>query len=83
MNAKPIPVNYDGPASADHPPGFYGPPDAFVAVNTLSASDTLDAADLINNSILTALKPSDFEMLDGGTRVDATAQDCKHVPITQ
>jgi hypothetical protein len=46
-------------------------------------SASLDAADLINNSILTALKPSDFEMLDGGTRIDATAQDCKHVPITQ
>ena len=46
-------------------------------------SATLDAADLINNSILTALKPSDFEMLDGGARIDANAQDCKHVPVTQ
>ncbi len=46
-------------------------------------SASIDAADLINNSILTALKPSDFEMLDGGTRIDASAQDCKHVPITQ
>jgi len=46
-------------------------------------SASLDAADLINNSILTALKPSDFEMLDGGARIDAGGQDCKHVPSTQ
>jgi hypothetical protein len=46
-------------------------------------SATADAVDLINNSILTALQPSDFEMLDGGARIDAASQDCKHVPITQ
>jgi hypothetical protein len=45
LTAKPIPVNYDGPASADHPPGFYGPPDALTAVNTLSPADKLDVAD--------------------------------------
>jgi hypothetical protein len=43
--AKPIPVNYDGAASADHPPGFYGPPDALTAVNTLAADAKLVAAD--------------------------------------
>jgi hypothetical protein len=46
-------------------------------------SATTDAADLINNSILAALEPSDFEMVDGGARIDAGSQDCKHVPITQ
>jgi hypothetical protein len=46
-------------------------------------SATADAVDLINNSILTALKPRDFEMVDGGARIDAGSQDCKHVPITQ
>ncbi len=46
-------------------------------------SATTDASDLINNAILTALKPSDFQMVDGGTRIDAASQDCKHVPITQ
>jgi hypothetical protein len=46
-------------------------------------SATTDAVDLINNAILTALKPSDFEMVDGGTRIDAASQDCGHVPITQ
>jgi serine/threonine-protein kinase len=46
-------------------------------------SATTDASDLINNAILSKLTPSDFEMIDGGTRIDATTQDCKHVPITQ
>jgi serine/threonine-protein kinase len=46
-------------------------------------SATTDAVDLINNSILAALEPSDFEMVDGGARIDAGSQDCKHVPITQ
>jgi len=44
-------------------------------------SATADASDLINNSILSALAPSDFEMVDGGARIDADSQDCKHVPI--
>lgn len=45
-------------------------------------SATADASDLINNSVLSALAPSDFEMVDGGARVDAESQDCKHVPVT-
>ena len=45
LTAKPIPVNYEGPANADHPPGFYGPPEALTRINTLSASDKLDGAD--------------------------------------
>ena len=44
-------------------------------------SATIDAADLINNSILAALKPSDFAMVDGGPRI--SGQNCKHVPLTQ
>ncbi|MEP7052988.1 MAG: hypothetical protein ABJB12_21670, partial [Pseudomonadota bacterium] len=46
-------------------------------------SATTDASDAINNSILSKLTPADFELLDGGTRIDAASQDCKHVPITQ
>lgn len=46
-------------------------------------SATTDAVDLINNSILGALEPRDFEMVDGGARIDAESQDCNHVPITQ
>jgi hypothetical protein len=37
--ARPIPGNFNGRASADHPPGFYGPPEGLVAVNTLSPAD--------------------------------------------
>lgn len=44
-------------------------------------SATIDASDVINNSILTSLKPSDFAMVDGGPRI--SGQDCKHVPLTQ
>ena len=44
-------------------------------------SASIDASDLINNSILSALKPSDFAMVDGGPRI--SGQDCKHVAITQ
>jgi hypothetical protein len=44
-------------------------------------SATIDASDLINNSILAALKPSDFAMVDGGPRI--SGQNCKHVPLTQ
>ncbi len=39
--ARPIPANFNGRASADHPPGFYGPPEGLVAVNTLSPADRL------------------------------------------
>jgi serine/threonine-protein kinase len=46
-------------------------------------SATTDASDLIENSILSALTPNDFQMVDGGARIDAGSQDCAHVPITQ
>ncbi len=35
--ARPVPANYSGSATADHPPGFYGPPESLLAVNTLAA----------------------------------------------
>ncbi|HMJ45543.1 MAG TPA: DUF4159 domain-containing protein, partial [Pseudolabrys sp.] len=37
--ARPIPSNFTGHATADHPPGFYGPPEGLVAVNTLAPAD--------------------------------------------
>ena len=40
-----IPANYQGPASAEHPPGFYGPADGAIAVNALTEGDTLKPAD--------------------------------------
>ena len=46
VTAKPVPANFAGVASADHPPGFYGPADALLAVNALTPHATLAAADL-------------------------------------
>jgi hypothetical protein len=43
--ARPVPVGYDGRASADNPPGFYGPPEGLVAVNTLAPADRLAPVD--------------------------------------
>ena len=31
---------------------------------------------------LQTIQPSDFEMVDGGTRFDTSALNCAHVPIT-
>ncbi|MDO8534898.1 MAG: DUF4159 domain-containing protein, partial [Xanthobacteraceae bacterium] len=44
--ARPIPADYDGRASADHPPGFYGPPEGLLAVNTLTPGDRPRPLDL-------------------------------------
>jgi hypothetical protein len=44
--AKAISTGFNGRASADHPPGFYGPPEGLVAVNTLLPRDRLAALDL-------------------------------------
>ncbi len=38
-DARPLPVNFTGHGTADHPPGFYGPPEGLVAVNTLAPAD--------------------------------------------
>jgi serine/threonine-protein kinase len=46
-------------------------------------SATIDASDIIDNSILGSLQPKDFEMVDGGTRINSADQNCSHVPITK
>jgi hypothetical protein len=43
--AKPLPVDYRGRGTIEHPPGFYGPADGPIAVNTLAASDRIVALD--------------------------------------
>ena len=43
--ARPVPTDFSGNATADHPPGFYGPPENLLAVNTLSPTDRLAALD--------------------------------------
>ncbi|MGJ0512212.1 DUF4159 domain-containing protein [Methylocystis sp.] len=43
--AQSIPPGFDGPASAEHPPGLYGSGEAFVAVQTLRPTDEISAFD--------------------------------------
>ena len=43
--ARPVPADFSGAATADHPPGFYGPPESLLAVNTLAAGDRLSPLD--------------------------------------
>jgi hypothetical protein len=53
--ARPLPVNYRGRGTIEHPPGFYGPADGPVAVNTLAAIDRIVPLD---TSTLTARRTS-------------------------
>jgi hypothetical protein len=53
--AKPLPVNYRGRGTVEHPPGFYGPADGPIAVNTLAATDRIVPLD---TSTLTARRAS-------------------------
>jgi hypothetical protein len=43
--ARPVPTDFSGSATAEHPPGFYGPPDALFAVNALAPTDRLAPLD--------------------------------------
>ena len=43
--ARPVPSDFSGSASAEHPPGFYGPPESLLAVNTLLPNDRLAPLD--------------------------------------
>lgn len=44
-NAQAIPAHFEGPASAEHPPGLYGAGDAFVALQSLREGDELTRFD--------------------------------------
>ncbi len=60
VTAKPIPVGFAGPATSDHPPGFYGPPDAMTAINTLPADAKLALARFDGMSLdLQPLRPAE------------------------
>jgi len=43
--ARPVPADFSGSATAEHPPGFYGAPENLLAVNTLAVSDRLAPLD--------------------------------------
>ncbi|HEX4517073.1 MAG TPA: hypothetical protein VH054_26185 [Polyangiaceae bacterium] len=50
---------------------------------SMFVSATTDITDVIDTHALKALLPTDFEMVDGGTRVDFHKQNCTRTPITQ
>ncbi len=45
-------------------------------------SATTDITDVIDTHALKALQPSDFEMVEGGTRIDFHQQNCTRTPVT-
>ncbi|MBN9061143.1 MAG: DUF4159 domain-containing protein [Rhizobiales bacterium] len=51
--ARPVPVNYQGSATADFPPGFYGSPDDPAAVNALRAGDRIAALETAPSGLAT------------------------------
>jgi hypothetical protein len=64
-SARPVPKDFSGNASAEHPPGFYGPPDSPLAVNTLAAADRLAPLDFsalahANHEIYRKSEPRDL-----------------------
>ena len=63
--ATAIPAGFEGAASAEHPPGFYGPADGLVAVNVLEPQETLKLADYSGtgfvNEPLAAAGPIDLK----------------------
>ena len=45
-------------------------------------SATTDASSVLNNSAVSALRPRDFEMVNGGRRIGQRDYSCKRTPIT-
>ncbi len=43
--ARPVPTDFSGGGTADHPPGFYGPPEGLFAVNTLAPAERMAPLD--------------------------------------
>jgi len=62
--ARAIPAHFEGPASAEHPPGLYGAGDAFTALQTLRPEDEIKSFDFAGVGLsVTALEsgaPVDF-----------------------
>jgi hypothetical protein len=63
--ARPVPTDYSGAATSDHPPGFYGPPEGLFAVNTLTPTDRLAPLDFtplanVSRGIYRTTEPQDL-----------------------
>ncbi len=52
--AQSIPPGFEGPASAEHPPGLYGAGEGFVAVQTLRPTDEITAFDFAGAGLATS-----------------------------
>src|SRR5262249_53128982 len=73
--ARPVPEDFSGSATRDHPPGFYGPPESLLAVNTLAGGDPLAAlvfSPLVNASREIS-RPSKPQVLRGPVLLAAIA----------
>ena len=44
--ARPVPTDFGGRATFEHPPGFYGPPEGLLAINALAPADRLAPLDV-------------------------------------
>jgi hypothetical protein len=73
--ARPVPTDFSGGATADHPPGFYGPPDGLFAVNTLAPTDRLTPLDfsLLANARFEIYRTSEPQDLRGPILLAALA----------
>ena len=72
--ARPVPAGYNGRATADHPPGFYGPPDGLLAVNALAPADRLAPIDYSRlNARLEAYQVGEPQDLRGPVLLTALA----------
>jgi Domain of unknown function (DUF4159)/Aerotolerance regulator N-terminal len=72
--ARPVPVNFAGRATFDHPPGFYGPPEGLLAVNALAPADRLAPLDVFAlNARREAYRMSEPEDLRGPILLGALA----------
>jgi hypothetical protein len=74
-SARPVPTDFSGGATADHPPGFYGPPDGLFAVNTLAPTDRLTPLDfsLLANARFEIYRTSEPQDLRGPILLAALA----------
>ncbi len=64
--ARPVPAGFNGRATFDHPPGFYGPPEGLIAVNALAPGDKLASLDVSGlNARLEAYRVSEPRDLRG------------------
>ncbi len=83
--ARPVPTDFGGRATFEHPPGFYGPPEGLLAVNALAPADRLAPLDVSAlNARREAYRMSEPEDLRGpypaGRAGTACARCARRIP---